>query len=139
MEIKQELYNQCQKFIEARLNTVQNTIKDIQQSLLSETKSSAGDKHEKKAGQQLAEIQKTTLGLTKIDTSKTSKTISLGSIVYTSQANYFIAISAGIINYKDEKFYAISVSTPIAQLLLSKSKGDKISFRANNFSITNVI
>ena len=68
MILKQNLYNQCQEFIDNRFETIQNTIKDIQKSLLSETKSSAGDKHEtgramlqlerEKAGQQLAEIQK---------------------------------------------------------------------------------
>ena len=65
---KQKLYKYCLEFIDARLQTVQNQIVEIQNSLLSETKSSSGDKHEtgramlqlerEKAGQQLAEIQK---------------------------------------------------------------------------------
>lgn len=68
MNIKQELSNQCLEFVENRFQTIQNTINEIQESLLSETKSSAGDKHEtgramlqlerEKSGNQLAEIQK---------------------------------------------------------------------------------
>ena len=148
LSVKQELYNQCLNFIDNRLETVQNTIKDIQNSLLSETKSSAGDKHEtgramlqlerEKAGQQLAEIQKTKETLAKIDIGKASNSISLGSIVYTTQANYFLAISAGELKVNDEKFYAISPSTPIGQLLLGKTIDDNVVFRNQEFSISKI-
>ena len=66
--LKQDLYMQCQVFVGTRLRAIQKTIAEIQESLTSETKSSAGDKHEtgramlqlerEKAGHQLAEIQK---------------------------------------------------------------------------------
>ena len=46
MTIKQQLYKKCQDFLNQRLETIQNTILDIQNALQSETKSSAGDKHE---------------------------------------------------------------------------------------------
>ena len=46
MTIKQELYKLCLEYVENRFQTIQNTIKEIQESLGSETKSSAGDKHE---------------------------------------------------------------------------------------------
>lgn len=149
MNLKQKLYNKCLEFIDNRLVTVQNTMKEIQESLLSETKSSAGDKHEtgramlqlerEKAGNQLAEINKTKINLSKINIEITSQKIHLGSIVYTTQANYFIAISAGTLKIEDTEFYAISPITPIAKLLLSKTKGDKITFRTNNFTITEVL
>lgn len=149
MKIKEQLYKQCKSFIENRLKTVQETIAGIQESLLSETKSSAGDKHEtgramlqlerEKAGKQLAEIQKTNLILSKIDYQKSANKVSLGSIIYTNKVNYFIAISAGVIEYNNESFYAISANTPIAQLLMSKVEGDTITFRDNTFTITKVL
>ncbi|OIQ23398.1 3-oxoacyl-ACP synthase [Lacinutrix sp. MedPE-SW] len=149
MKIKEQLYKQCKSFIENRLKTVQETIAGIQESLLSETKSSAGDKHEtgramlqlerEKAGKQLAEIQKTNLILSKIDYQKSANKVSLGSIIYTNKVNYFIAISAGVIEYNNESFYAISANTPIAQLLMSKVEGDTVAFRDNNFTITKVL
>ncbi|AEH00767.1 hypothetical protein [Lacinutrix sp. 5H-3-7-4] len=149
MKIKEQLYKQCKSFIENRLKTVQETIASIQESLLSETKSSAGDKHEtgramlqlerEKAGQQLAQIQKTNLILSKIDYQKSANKVSLGSIIYTNKVNYFIAISAGVIEYNNESFYAISANTPIAQLLMSKVEGDTVAFRDNTFTITKVL
>ncbi|TBN03955.1 3-oxoacyl-ACP synthase [Hyunsoonleella flava] len=148
MKVKQDLYNQCFEFIENRLQTIQTTIQDIQKSLLSETKSSAGDKHEtgramlqlerEKAGKQLSEIQKVKASLSKINIEKTSNTVGLGSIVYTSKLNYFIAISAGEIELGNVKFYAISPSTPIAKLLLSKKVGDQITFRSLTFAVLKI-
>lgn len=149
MNIKQHLYNQCLEFIDSRLQTVQHTIKDIQKSLTSETKSSAGDKHEtgramlqlerEKAGNQLAEITQVKETLSRITTEDTLNVIRLGSLVYTSGANYYIAISAGEIKINSTTFYAISPATPIAKELLGKQKGDQISFRSSIFAITEVI
>jgi len=149
MKLKEDLYNLCTKFMHNRLLAVKGSIQEIQESLLSETKSSAGDKHEtgramlqlerEKAGQQLAEIQKVNQILLKIDTFKTSKIISLGSVVFTTNVNYYIAISAGAFTIKKDKFYAISASTPIAQMLLGKSIHDTITFRDQNFTITKVV
>ena len=42
LRLKETLYNQCANFIENRFQIIQNTINDIQHSLTSETKSSAG-------------------------------------------------------------------------------------------------
>ncbi len=149
MNIKEALYQQCEIFVDNRFRTVENTIKDIQKSLTTETKSTAGDKHEtgramlqlerEKAGKQLAEIQKIKAVLSKIDISKSLNTVSLGSIIYTSHLNYFIAISVGELKVENKTFYAISASTPIAQLLLGKTVGDTISFRNQEFSIENIV
>lgn len=149
MEIKQQLLNACVEFIQKRLQNIQNTISEIQEALLSETKSSAGDKHEtgramlqlerEKAGNQLAEIIKIKETLSKIDIEKQSKTISLGSLVYTTKSNYFIAISAGELKIDNDIFYAISASTPIGQLLISKTVGDTVSFREQTFKIEKIL
>ncbi|WP_308991696.1 3-oxoacyl-ACP synthase [Mariniflexile litorale] len=147
--IKEYLYAQCVDFVEHRFQTIQNTIQEIQESLLSETKSSAGDKHEtgramlqlerEKAGNQLAEIQKIKEIFSKIDISKTSKTIGLGSLVYTTNSNYFIGISAGELSVDSTKFYAISANTPIGQLLMGKTIGEEIVFRGQNFVVKEVL
>lgn len=148
-KIKTELYRLCLVFVEDRFQTIQKTINGIQVSLTSETKSSAGDKHEtgramlqlerEKAGNQLAEVQKVKVALSKIDITKVSSHIGLGSLVYTSQANYFISISVGALKVDNMSFYAISPSTPIGKLLIGKTVGKQIEFRNENFNIIKVI
>ena len=149
MTIKQQLYKQCLEFVDSRFQTIQNTIKEIQESLLSETKSSAGDKHEtgramlqlerEKAGNQLAEIQKLKAILNKINLEAKHQKVALGSVVYTTQSNYFIAISASEIVLNTVKFYAISQATPMAQLLISKTVGDEVIFRNTTIKITQIL
>ena len=148
MNIKECLYNKCEEFINDRFQTIQYSINEIQKSLLSETKSSAGDKHEtgramlqlerEKVGQQLAEINKIKAVLTKVSVEKQSEVVSLGSVVYTTQLNYFVAISAGEIKVENESFFAISANTPIGQILLSKTIGDTVSFRDQNIQILRI-
>ncbi|NRA91705.1 MAG: GreA/GreB family elongation factor [Psychroserpens sp.] len=138
-EIKKQLFSECQNFVNSKLEAIHRTIEGLQNSLTSETKSTAGDKHEtgramlqlelEKAGQQLAELEKLNRILSKIELSQTTENISLGSLAYTTQHNYFIAISAGEIKFKDQSFYAISVHSPIGNLLLGKQKGQEIRFR----------
>ena len=149
LEVKQALYQQCVSSIDARLEVVQKALNEIKEALLSETKSSAGDKHEtgramlqlerEKTGNQLAETLKIKEALSKVDISKTSETVRLGSVVFTSKANYFVAVSAGELIFEGEKFYAISPSTPIGQLLISKCIDDEISFVNQTFKIEKII
>ncbi|WP_142784609.1 3-oxoacyl-ACP synthase [Changchengzhania lutea] len=149
MNIKQQLFNQCSKCLDARYQTIQDTINGIQESLTSETKSSAGDKHEtgramlqlerEKAGNQLAQVQKEKDILAKIDISCTFQTVGFGSVVYTSKANYFIAISAGKMTVENDAFYAISAETPIAKLLKGHTTGDVLRFRNETFTIASIL
>ncbi|WP_394337938.1 3-oxoacyl-ACP synthase [Flavivirga eckloniae] len=132
-----------------RFETIQNTINEIQVSLTSETKSSAGDKHEtgramlqlerEKVGNQLAEVQKVKETLSKIDVFKTLEVVGLGSVVYTVQANYFIAVSVGKLIVDDVTFYAISPNTPIGKLLIGKGVGEEVGFREQKFIIDQII
>ena len=149
MSIKLELYDFCLEFVDNRFQIIQNTIKEIQESLLSETKSRAGDKHEtgramlqlerEKSGNQLVEIQKLKAILNKVNSEAKHQKIALGSVVYTTQSNYFIAISAGEIVLDSKRFYAISQATPIAKLLISKTVGDEVLFRNTTIRITQIL
>ena len=149
LDIKKNLFQQCVKYVEARLSNVKKVIDEIQGSLLSETKNTAGDKHEtgramlqlerEKAGNQLVEIQKLQRIVSRIDISKKQEKISLGSVVFTSNVNYFLAISAGELMFKEQKFYAISQQSPIGQMLISKQVGDIVDFRNQKFKIEQVI
>lgn len=145
MNTKEELLKQCKEFVNKRMQTVQETISSNQNALQSETKSSAGDKHEtgramlqlemEKASQQLVGISQMNIILSKIDIKKTSEVAHLGSIVYTDIGNYFLSISAGQISSNDEQFYAVSLSSPIGKLLLGKKVNETFIFNDKKITI----
>ncbi len=148
MNIKTALFKQCQKFVNDRLEIVNNVITSNQNALQSETKSSAGDKHEtgramlqlemEKAGQQLAGINEMKIVLSKINASIKSEIIHLGSVIETDSVNYFLSISAGKLNINNEEFFAISVSSPIGKLLLGKKKGDIITLNNKKIKVVDI-
>ncbi|EDP96780.1 3-oxoacyl-ACP synthase [Kordia algicida OT-1] len=148
MNVKELLYKACLEIVNNRQKTVQESFARIQEAMLSETKSSAGDKHEtgramlqlerEKLGNQLAEIQKVKEILHKVDAAATVSQGCLGSVIYTSQANYFISVSVGEITANNEKFYAIATNTPIGKLLLGKKVDDIITFRNQSFVIEKI-
>jgi len=136
-EIKNKLFSACAKFVQDRADTIQNIINSNQQALNSETKSSAGDKHEtgramlqlemEKASQQLSSINEMKSVLSKISL-ENSDIIKLGSLVKTNHINYFLAVSAGEIKIENQVYYAISPSSPIGRLLLGKRVGNSFIF-----------
>jgi transcription elongation GreA/GreB family factor len=148
MKYKQELYNQCQAFVNSRLQTIQDIISSNQKALQSETKSSAGDKHEtgramlqleiEKAGQQLQSISQMNETLSKINLENTSTIAHLGSLVKTNEANYFLSISAGQLVVENEHYFAVSVSSPIGKLLLGKKEKEEVVFNGKQIKIVGV-
>lgn len=148
MNIKTELYRQCEAYVNQRLATIQKTISSNQKDLTSETKSSAGDKHEtgramlqlemEKAGQQLASIQQMKETLAKVDVIKESNTASLGALIETNQGTYFLSISVGQLAVAGSHFFAISVSSPIGKLLLGKKEGEKVLWNGKEIRIQKV-
>lgn len=149
MSLKLNLYSQCQHLVDSRYQMIQQHIADLQQSLTSETKSSAGDKHEtgramvqlerEKAGHQLAEINKIRLILSKINPKTTHSHVGLGSVVFTSKANYYIAASLGPLELDGKTYYAISAGTPIGKLLMGKIEKDEVSFNGDAFVIEAIL
>ena len=145
MTVKENLYQQCVTYVDQRLKTIEKTISSHQKALSSETKSSAGDKHEtgramlqlemEKAGQQLSSIQQIKEILAKINPLEIKSTISLGSIVETSLGNYFLSIGAGQLTVDGNHYFAISISSPIGKLLLGKKEGDELTFNGKEINI----
>lgn len=145
-EIKRKLFETCILFVERQHKTVIDIIELNKTSLFSETKSSAGDKHEtgramlqlemEKASQQLTSINQMKEVLSKISTENTSDTVCLGSLILTSKANYYLSISIGKITINNIDYYAVSTNSPIGQQLLGKRVESTIPF--NNAEILSI-
>ena len=148
-QLKEALYNQCKEFVNTKLSNIENTIRSNQEALASETKSSAGDKHEtgramlqlemEKAGQQLRGVTEMKLVLERLNIQEISNACKMGSIVKTDNFNYFIGISAGKLIVENETYYAISSKSPIGQLLIGKKEKEVVSFNRKSFRIEKIM
>jgi transcription elongation GreA/GreB family factor len=149
LSVKQKAKAACLEKLKIRMQVCHKQLNQIQEDLANETKSSAGDKYEtgramlqierEKLGNQLAKLEKLEQVLFSISTEQEHAKIQLGSLVQTSQFNYFISVSLGEISVDEISFYAISKQTPIAEQLLGKEIGKQVNFRNQTFEITGVV
>ncbi len=148
MNIKQKLYKHCQEFVTNKLQLIEKNIQSNKESLNSETKSSAGDKHEtgramlqlemEKAGQQLKVVQQMQTQISRIDVNIKNTIGCLGSLITTNIHNYYLAVSVGKVTIDSEDYFVISSYSPIGKLLLGKKKGDSVSFNNLEINIENI-
>lgn len=119
-----------------------------QASANEEGKSSAGDKYEtgramaqleiEKGSGQLAEATKLKQTLERVPVKAGSLVVQSGSLVYTNQANYFIAIAAGQFVVEGVTWYVISPVSPIGASLKGLSAGDTFRFNQKEILIEKV-
>lgn len=130
------------------MSRIKKQIADVQESLTSETKSSAGDKHEtgramvqlerEKLGTQLAETEKMQLVMHRILPDTTNTIAGMGALIATNGPYYYIAISAGEVTFEGATIYCISPATPIGKGLLGKSAGESLSFKGKDLSLLSI-
>lgn len=143
--LKDELFGHCHSYILKKLTDFEHRKEALATALNSESKSSAGDKHEtgramiqlerEKLGVQMAETEAEYKKLMRIKGCSLSNLIALGSIVRTDFENFYISISAGSYTVGSKKYYCISAQSPIGKLLLGKQRGDVISFNHRKITI----
>lgn len=148
INIKEALYQNCKRFIDDKSETIHQIMNSNQNALLSETKSSAGDKHEtgramlqlemEKASQQFSVISNMNEILQKMDIQKKNKIAKLGALIYTNKGNYFLAISMGLVFVMDVEFFVLSPSSPVGKLLLGKKENDEVIFNGNKIRILEI-
>ncbi len=148
-DIKQQLYLFCSEHISDREAAIRVTIEEARDAANNETKSSAGDKYEtgREVMQQEIDLNLTRLNelkgmkqtLERIKPDQKSEVAVPGSVVITSNGNYYIAISAGIPVIDGERYYAISAASPIGKMLAGKKNGDTFTFNGKAFVIQQVL
>src|SRR5690606_38435961 len=148
MKIKQDLLQACMDYANKRISSYKNEVDTIKESIESNDKTSDNDDDSgngklfndlEKNSQYLNEANKMLDGLKNMSPNTISDKVILGSVVKTTNNNFFISVSAGIIDLEDGSYFAISFHSPIGMLLMNKSKGDKVEFNGNSFTITEVI
>ncbi|WKV13180.1 hypothetical protein [Marivirga harenae] len=143
--MKGQIIDKCKNELEDKKLELSKEIASIRESIGSDTKSSAGDKYETgremmnqekdKLQSQLVNINRQLGTLHQINPSEENLEIRFGSLVKTELAKYFISISYGKMSIDGEDVFLISAITPLAQLMIGKTAGDKIIFNGKEIVI----
>ena len=146
--LKQSIYQHISDLLDSKIEEINQLISSGKESRDSDTKSSAGDKHETSRAMIQIEMEnnqkqlnknaalKTELSKINLDREYTS--VDFGSLVVTNNGNYFIAIGIGQVKLDNEVHYSISLASPIGALLKGKQKGDSITFNGNQIEILDI-
>ena len=147
--LKQQLYDLCTRHINDSIRDIEAAITDRREAIANETKSSMGDKYETTREmlqqdinmnlERLNKVKADQSALNLINPEATSANIIPGSLVYTSNGNFYISVSAGHYTIEGKKYYTVSLSSPIGMQLKGKSMGDSFSLNGKNYTIDAVL
>ncbi len=145
---KQELIKVCHDYFRNKINSLTLIINEVTESSNSESKSSAGDKHEtskammqlerEKLGTQLKEAEEQLAEFEKINFNKLFQKVEQGSVVETDKGSFFIGGSIGKIKVGDDLLFVISGKSPLAIALEGKIVKDVIDFNGITYKITKI-
>ena len=131
---KPDLLRHLGMLLAAKEETLWSEIIATRDTFTSDTKSSAGDKHETgramvqqeldKLEAQRAKLIALQHELQRLPLERIFEHVAFGSLVFTDQCTYFISIGLGRIELDGEECFAISLASPIGQVLKDKRAGD---------------
>lgn len=147
--IKNRLYKHVMEYASGRIAGLRQQMLEMQDSLLSESRSTAGDKHEtgramiqlelEKLGAALREAELLEAYVQKIPRNKpVSASVALGSLVHCANQWYFLSISAGAYKEGNVTYYCISGKSPVGQQLLGKTVGEMVSLPVGELQIKGI-
>lgn len=146
---KLSLYNQLLKLLQKEIEEGEMEIASIKDSRNNDTKSSAGDKFETGRSMMQMEMDKLEAQLDKrnrmkndlegIKVHQITKSIALGSLVFTDQENYFLTIAFGKVITPEIIAYSISLASPVGKALLGKKANDEITVNGRKINIVDFV
>lgn len=147
-KVKVQLYQLCKEYIDKAISEIETVITERREAMHNETKSSMGDKYEtsREILQQdinmnmtrLSKLKEEEAVLNRIQPDVLTTRVTDGSLVYTTNGNFYIAISAGKLKIANELYYAISITSPIGQQLKVKKAGEELSLNNRSYKILKV-
>jgi transcription elongation GreA/GreB family factor len=145
---KTDLVSFAQKLIAEKIDRVKNILAEISDSIVNESKSSAGDKHEtsramlhleeEKNRKMLSVLLKERSTLQAINTNQVHNTITIGSLLSASDKYFFIGIGLGAREINGAQVILISSHSPITKQLIGKKIGEVFTLANETLLIENV-
>jgi transcription elongation GreA/GreB family factor len=148
MTFRQKIHAHCLRLLNDKIAELEKILEELSESAASDTKSSAGDKHEtaramiqieqETTGKQLNEALEQKMLLEKIDSNLNSPQIIKGSVVKTNKGHLFLSIALGKISVDEKNVMAISPQSPLGKKLMGLRVGDTTTISGNNYFIESI-
>lgn len=148
-DFKKFVLEKCFSVINTEILVAIQNINITKESLLDDSKSSAGDKHETSRAMTHLEIEKSEFALSNLKKTKTelerinpniqNTKILFGSIFQTNQSWFFVSSSLGKLKIEEKEIITISILSPLFLALKELKKGDKKLFNGQSIEIINVL
>ena len=147
MSTKAQLNEHCRQYVTERIDLLRSQITAAQSSANSETKSSAGDKHE--TGRAMAQLEVEMIAAQLADAEKLLHTIhlikttpvdevGLGALVTTDKGIFYFGISIGKVNLEGIDYFIVSAGSPIGKVMMGKKAGDTFLLSGQKSTIVKV-
>ncbi|THD69234.1 3-oxoacyl-ACP synthase [Robertkochia marina] len=138
--IKERVITLCGEKLESSCANYRTQLAALKISLESESKSSAGDKHETgramvqlemerlSARLKIAEDELNSFRRLAFNDAKNRGTVTPGTLVETDKGLYFLAVSLGMVKVGETPVAVVSSASPIGGVLKGKAAGEQILF-----------
>ena len=143
--MKKQLLAHCVELAKSKVRALENELDSTREATTSESKSTAGDKHEtgrammhleqEKLHKQLAEAKAVLAELGRIDPAIVHIKIGLGTLINTDKGPFFLAAGLGKVVFEKTNYFVVSTMAPIATQFLGKSIGDRVDMNGTVYDI----
>jgi transcription elongation GreA/GreB family factor len=149
MTFKQKIKQHHLVLLQDKIDVYQDMISGLSNDAQNDAKGSAGDKHETALSMMHLEQEKLTNKLKetialkdileKIDVSKTTATIALGSYVKVNTMQLFISAALPKIVIDEITILSVSPQSPLGSQLMGKKQGEIVVVNETSFTIHQVL
>ena len=145
---KLEIHAACMLKQQTKLEELQNAIDKVQESIVGEDNSTAGNKFEtaRAMGQEELDRLNQTINialremtlLSNISPDKQCDSVQLGALITTDKKMMYLCVGLGKIEIGKDTVFAISTASPIGTQLMGKEKGAGVVFGGKKEKIVSV-
>lgn len=142
---KSIVFQALQTEVNNRVSTLEKALDNSRAEMVSESKSTAGDKHE--TGRAMAQLEQEKLGrqvlsarelqqaAAQIKPEEKHDEIQFGSLVKASNGLFFFSVGIGKLAIGNDSIFCLTMTSPLGNVLRGKKAGDSINFNGRVIKI----
>ncbi|MBA9075255.1 hypothetical protein GGR22_003441 [Flavobacterium gossypii] len=148
MTLKEKTLQYYKQLVQDKIDVFHDMISNLTEDAKNDAKGSAGDKHEtalsmmhleqEKLNHKLKEFLEQKNILDKIDASKTTKIITIGSIIKANGILLFMSAALPKIKIEEKNIIALSPQSPLGSKLLGQQAGYSFEINSTKYLIESV-